>query len=90
MLADIKKQYADENFELRVYHEFVAETMLHGLRWARMQRIQGGGVRIFNLRHPHISRAIINREIGNRYERWFIWQKNGGQNDSKRNSRKNG
>jgi len=89
MLVDIIKQHTDVDFKLSIYHEFVASTMLRGFRWARMHREKDGGVTIWNLRCPGISQNVPNKEVGDRYEKWFKWMK-GETNDNKGNSRKNG
>jgi len=75
MLVDIIKQHTDVDFKLSIYHEFVASTMLRGFRWARMHREKDGGVTIWNLKISNVSQSVPNKEVGDRYERWFNWMK---------------
>ena len=68
-LTQLQNRY---NFTLEVYHSFVAETMRNGFHWARYKR-EGDAISIFNLTCPHICRGVVNREIADKYERWFKW-----------------
>lgn len=66
----------EQSFGLRIYHEYVAWAMFTGFKWVRYSR-RGDRLCIWSLKMPSYTRAVMNKECADQFERWYNWMKNG-------------
>lgn len=69
-------EYKDpRSFGLRMYHRYVAQSMIQGFKWVRYGR-NFDTLWIYDLRnYPGVRSSVTDRECADRYERWYKWMK---------------